>query len=285
LDEDDTSIDSQANVQTRPVDGYDFVIQQADATGLSQREQALLDEYQTLLPAYRVRISIIPQGAEQVPTGALNENGEPILVPTLEELPEDCTLTDVRLLLQPDEHFATAPVEAQVLYATKALQTEDESADAEDGRIENADDSVEFEDGSIENTDDSVEFEDGSIENTDDSVEFEDDGIEVEDGDIETGTESEDDLEEDSDPLADGEAELIPAEFDEENSPMKAVVEPVVDGLYTVVAPLDWDPTPYLSAVADTTVSDDSVEIEEEIETDGEELEIEEGDDEELVEF
>jgi len=158
-----------------------------------------------------------------------------------------------------------------VLYATKALQTEDESADAEDGSIENADDSV--------------EFEDGSIENTDGSVEFEDDGIEVEDGDIETGTESEDDLEEDSDPLADGEAELIPADFDEENSPMKVVVEPVVDGMYTVVAPLDWDPTPYLNTTTEVSEPDDSVEIEEEIETDGEELEIEEGDDEELVEF
>ena len=126
----DTPVETQDAVQTMAVEGYDIVIEQADATGLSQRETALIADYQTLLPAYRVRISVIPEGAEQQPTGENDADGQPITIPVMEALPEGYTLPDVALKLVPNESFVTAPLEAQVLYATAELEAEDESAEA-----------------------------------------------------------------------------------------------------------------------------------------------------------
>jgi hypothetical protein len=87
-----------------------------------------------------------------------------------------------------------------------------------------------------------------------------------------------------ADLIAEGEATLTPAEFDEEDDPIKAVVNPVIDGMYTVVAPIDWDPTPYLTDAGETTAEDDAG-IGEEIEVDDEEVEIVGDEDEEMVEF
>lgn len=220
----DTPVETQDAVQTMAVEGYDIVIEQADATGLSQRETALIADYQTLLPAYRVRISVIPEGAEQQPTGENDAEGQPITIPVMEALPEGYTLPDVALKLVPNESFVTAPLEAQVLYATAELEAEDESAEATETAAVPAD------------------------------------------------------------PIAEGEATLTPAEFDEEDDPIKAVVNPVIDGMYTVVAPIDWDPTPYLTDAGETTAEDDT-EIGEEIEVDDEEVEIVGDEDEEIVEF
>jgi hypothetical protein len=157
----------------------------------------------------------------------------------MEALPEGYTLPDVALKLVPTEAFVTAPLEAQVLYATAELEAEDESAEA----TETA------------------------------AVPAGDEGAEP----TETAALA-------ADLIAEGEATLTPAEFDEEDDPIKAIVNPVIDGMYTVVAPIDWDPTPYLTDAGETTAEDDAG-IGEEIEVDDEEVEIVGDEDEEMVEF
>ncbi|MER2142670.1 MAG: hypothetical protein ABS888_02660, partial [Eubacteriales bacterium] len=235
----DTPVETQDAVQTMAVEGYDIVIEQADVTGLSQRETALIADYQTLLPAYRVRISVIPEGAEQQPTGENDADGQPITIPVMEALPEGYTLPDVALKLVPNESFVTAPLEAQVLYATAELEAEDESVEATDTA----------------------------------ALPAGDEGAEP----TETAALA-------ADLIAEGEATLTPAEFDEEDDPIKALVNPVIDGMYTVVAPIDWDPTPYLTDAGETT-AEDGAGIGEEIEVDDEEVEIVGDEDEDMVEF
>ena len=125
----DADIPVNANTagKTLPVDGYDIVIEQADANGLSAREQALIGDNQTLMPAYRVRVHIIPEDAQQSPTGEVDENGEPVTVPVTETLPENYTLPGVVLQLVPNDRYDLAPDEAQVLYAAIELATAEET--------------------------------------------------------------------------------------------------------------------------------------------------------------
>jgi len=227
MEEIDTPVDVEEELQTMAVEGYDIVIEQADATGLTQREQALIADNQLLMPAYRVRISVIPEGAEQVPTGEMDENEQPITIPTTEPLPEGYTLPETVLKLVPNDRFMTAPVEPQVLYASPELEEEDAEAEGVEGATVPAD------------------------------------------------------------PLAEGEATLEPAMFDEEDDPIKVVVEPVVDGMYVTIAPPDWDPAPYLTEVDDEAEGDIPEADDEELEIEGEdeEIEIEDEDEEEFEEF
>ena len=254
-----------ATGKTLPVDGYDIVIEQADANGLSAREQALIGDNQTLMPAYRVRVHIIPEDAQQSPTGEVDENGEPVTVPVTETLPENYTLPGVVLQLVPNDRYDLAPDEAQVLYAAIELATAEETEALE------ADAQVPAED---------------SATLTEDA-----DGFEADVG--ETMIANNPAL---ANAIEKDQASLTPAMFNEEDDPMKVEVEPVEDGLYVAIVPPDWDPTPYLPEPEDASeesfeeeeFSDDVDEGEfEEIgeEAGDEELEFDDAEEEEFVEF
>ena len=266
----DIPVNANAAGKTLPVDGYDIVIEQADANGLSAREQALIGDNKTLMPAYRVRVHIIPEDAQQSPTGETDENGEPVTVPVTETLPENYTLPGVVLQLTPNDRYDLAPDEAQVLYAAIELATAEETEALEADAQALAED-----------------FEAPS----------EDDG---------TSTEDVDELEADAgetmvannpalaSAIEKDQASLTPAMFDESEDPMKVEVEPVEDGLYVTLVPPDWDPTPYLPEPEDNSedtfeeeeFSDDEGEFEDFGEEAGdEELEIDDAEEEEFVEF
>ena len=261
-----------ATGKTLPVDGYDIVIEQADANGLSAREQALIGDNQTLMPAYRVRVHIIPEDAQQSPTGEVDENGEPVTVPVTETLPENYTLTGVVLQLVPNDRYDLAPDEAQVLYAAIELATAEETEALE------ADAQVPAEDFEAPAEDSATLTEDA-------------DGLEVDVG--ETMIANNPAL---ANAIEKDQASLTPAMFDESEDPMKVEVEPVEDGLYVAIVPPDWDPTPYLpepenaseESFEEEEFSDDVDEGEfEEIgeEAGDEELEFDDAEEEELVEF
>ena len=272
----DIPVSADAEGKTLPVDGYDIVIEQAGANGLSDREQALIGDNETLMPAYRVRLHIIPEDAQQSPTGETDENGEPVTVPVTETLPENYTLPGVALQLVPNDRYDLAPEEAQVLYAAIELATAEESEALEEDPEANAA------------------------------------NVETPSEDDETLTENVGELEGDvgekmvannpalAKAIDRDEASLTPAMFNEEDEPMKVEVEPVEDGLYVTVVPPDWDPTPYLPAPEDMSedASEEALEEEEfsddvdedEFEdvgeaADDEEVEFGDEDDEELVEF
>jgi len=111
---------------TVQVEYYDFCIEQIDATGLTDRETEALGDAELLVPGYRVRVSMIPVGAEQVPTGRTDEGGSPITQPTREPLPEGFYLQDVTLMMLPELTLARAPEGAQVVYVSIMEQPEDE---------------------------------------------------------------------------------------------------------------------------------------------------------------
>ena len=124
------------------VEGYDIVIEQADAEGLTPGEQALIADNVTLTNAYRVRVHIIPEGAEQVPTGETDDYDEPITAPATEPLPEGCTLPDVVLRVSTNDSYLMAPEGTNVLYASpaaseavpeEAADTPDESGETPEG--------------------------------------------------------------------------------------------------------------------------------------------------------
>ena len=97
---------------------YDICLEQADATGLTERETALLESGDLLLPAYRVRVSVVPQGTEAVPTGLTDDDGEPILQRPSQPLPEGCYPEGLVMDLVPDESLITAPEGIQLVYAS-----------------------------------------------------------------------------------------------------------------------------------------------------------------------
>jgi hypothetical protein len=76
-----------------------------------------------------------------------------------------------------------------------------------------------------------------------------------------------------------GEAVLTEAVFDETNTHIRAEVEPVTDGLYTVIVPADYDLTPYLAETAQEPEADGS---ETEAEADGDEIDAASEDDAEI---
>ena len=271
----DIPVNANAAGKTLPVDGYDIVIEQADANGLSTREQALIGDNQTLMPAYRVRVHIIPEDAQQSPTGEVDENGEPVTVPVTETLPENYTLPGVVLQLVPNDRYDLAPDEAQVLYAAIELATAEETEALEANAEALAGD---FE----------APAEDGaSLVEEADALEEDDGGLEEDIGEIMIAN---------NPALASAieknEASLTPAMFNEEDDPMKVEVEPVEDGLYVAIVPPDWDPTPYLPEPEDASeeeeFSDDVDEGEFEDfgeEAGDEELEFDDAEEEEFVEF
>ncbi len=271
----DIPVNANAAGKTLPVDGYDIVIEQADANGLSAREQALIGDNQTLMPAYRVRVRIIPEDAQQSPTGEVDENGEPITVPVTETLPENYTLPGVVLQLVPNDRYDLAPDEAQVLYAAIELATAEETEALEANAEALAGD---FE----------APAEDGaSLVEEADALEEDDGGLEEDIGEIMIAN---------NPALASAieknEASLTPAMFNEEDDPIMVEVEPVEDGLYVAIVPPDWDPTPYLPEPEDASeeeeFSDDVDEGEFEDfgeEAGDEELEFDDAEEEEFVEF
>ncbi len=284
----DADIPVNANTagKTLPVDGYDIVIEQADANGLSAREQALIGDNQTLMPAYRVRVHIIPEDAQQSPTGEVDENGEPVTVPVTETLPENYTLPGVVLQLVPNDRYDLAPDEAQVLYAAIELATAEET------------EALEVDAQALAGDLEAPAGDDGTL-----TEDFE---APAEDG--ETLTEDVDGFEADvgetmiaknpalANAIEKDQASLTPAMFDEAETPMKVEVEPVEDGLYVAIVPPDWDPTPYLpepenaseESFEEEEFSDDVDEGEfEEIgeEAGDEELEFDDAEEEEFVEF
>ena len=268
----DITVNANAAGKTLPVDGYDIVIEQADANGLSAREQALIGDNQTLMPAYRVRVRIIPEDAQQSPTGETDENGEPVTVPVTETLPENYTLPGVVLQLVPNDRYDLAPDEAQVLYAAIELATAEETEALEANAEALAADAETLSEESETLTEDIEEME----------------------ADVgETMVANNPNL---AKAIEQDEASLTPAMFNEEDDPMKVEVEPVEDGLYVAIVPPDWDPTPYLPEPEDA--SEDASEEEEfsddvdegEFEDFGEEagdeeLEFDDAEEEEFVEF
>ena len=282
----DIPVNANAAGKTLPVDGYDIVIEQADANGLSAREQALIGDNQTLMPAYRVRVHIIPEDAQQSPTGEVDENGEPVTVPVTETLPENYTLPGVVLQLVPNDRYDLAPDEAQVLYAAIELATAEESEALE------ADAQALAEDFEAPAGDDGTLTEDFEAPAEDGATLTADaDGLEADVG--ETMIANNPAL---ANAIEKDQASLTPAMFDESEDPMKVEVEPVEDGLYVAIVPPDWDPTPYLPEPEDASeesfeeeeFSDDVDEGEfEEIgeEAGDEELEFDDAEEEEFVEF
>ena len=99
------------DASTIVVEGYDIVIEQADADGLTPGELALIADNQKLTNPYRVRVHIIPEGAEQVPTGELDKEDQPITVPTTD---------DVELKVSLNDSYMTTPEGVNVLYASPA---------------------------------------------------------------------------------------------------------------------------------------------------------------------
>ncbi len=284
----DADIPVNANTagKTLPVDGYDIVIEQADANGLSAREQALIGDNQTLMPAYRVRVHIIPEDAQQSPTGEVDENGEPVTVPVTETLPENYTLPGVVLQLVPNDRYDLAPDEAQVLYAAIELATaeETEALEADAQALAGDLEAPAGDDGTL-TEDFEAPAEDGETLTADA------DGLEADVGEamIANNPALANAIEKDQ-------ASLTPAMFDEAETPMKVDVEPVEDGLYVAIVPPDWDPTPYLpkpenaseESFEEEEFSDDVGEGEfEEIgeEAGDEELEFDDAEEEEFVEF
>ena len=205
------------------VEGYDIVIEQADAEGLKPGEQALIADNQKLTNAYRVRVHFIPEGAEQIPTGETDDAEQPITVPATEPLPEGCTLTDVVLRVSVNDSYMTTPEDVNVLYISPAAveAVPDETADVP--------------------------------EETGEATEFKTEG--------ETEDETLDD-QSPTDPLATGDATLTPAVFDEEEDPIKVLVTPVIDGTYIAIAPPDWDASLYLEATADEDFESDEDVVE-----------------------
>ena len=284
----DADIPVNANTagKTLPVDGYDIVIEQADANGLSAREQALIGDNQTLMPAYRVRVHIIPEDAQQSPTGEVDENGEPVTVPVTETLPENYTLPGVVLQLVPNDRYDLAPDEAQVLYAAIELATaeETEALEADAQALAGDLEAPAGDDGTL-TEDFEAPAEDGATLTADA------DGFEADVG--ETMIANNPAL---TNAIEKDQASLTPAMFDEAETPMKVDVEPVEDGLYVAIVPPDWDPTPYLpkpenaseESFEEEEFSDDVDEGEfEEIgeEAGDEELEFDDAEEEEFVEF
>jgi len=271
----DIPVGADAESKTLPVDGYDITIEQADARGLSEREQALIGDNVPLMPAYRVRVRIIPEDAQQSPTGVTDENGEPVTVPITETLPENYTLPGVVLQLVPNDRYDVAPDDAQVLYAAIELATAEESEALEPVA------EAPTEEGEVSS-------EDGDIL-TEDLDELGDD---VGETIISNNPALANAIEKD-------EASLTPAIFNEEDEPMKVEVEPVKDGLYVTIVPPDWDPTPYLPQPEDESedefedMSEEeefSDDVEEEFEDSGEgvddeEVEFDDAEEEEFVEF
>ena len=214
------SVDTGAEGKTLPVDGYDITIEQADASGLSEREQALIGDNKLLMPAYRVRVRIIPEDAQQSPTGETDENGEPVTVPVTETLPENYTLPGVVLQLVPNDRYNLAPDEAQVLHAAIELAT------AEDSEALEANAQAPEEDGETTSEDEEILTED--VDNLEENI----GGTMVASNPALANA------------IERNEASLTPAMFNEEDEPMKVEVEPVEDGLYVTIVPPDWDPTP-----------------------------------------
>ena len=107
------------------VESYDIRVEQADATGLTEREQMVLEGLQLMVPAYRVSIRAIPVGAEQVPSGAVDEFGQPVMRPVSQPLPEGVYLENVTLALLPDENLSTAPEGAQAVWLSLVEQEGD----------------------------------------------------------------------------------------------------------------------------------------------------------------
>jgi len=222
-----------------------------------------------------VRVHIIPEDAQQSPTGEVDENGEPVTVPVTETLPENYTLPGVVLQLVPNDRYDLAPDEAQVLYAAIELATAEETEALEANAEALAGD---FE----------APAEDGaSLVEEADALEEDDGGLEEDIGEIMIAN---------NPALASAieknEASLTPAMFNEEDDPMKVEVEPVEDGLYVAIVPPDWDPTPYLPEPEDASeeeeFSDDVDEGEFEDfgeEAGDEELEFDDAEEEEFVEF
>ena len=86
---------------------------------------ALFSNKQQLMPAYRVRLYMIPSGAEPVLTGATDGNGQPVLAPFTQPLPDGYVLPGASLELQPDDSMMTEPTQARVLYISALPLTED----------------------------------------------------------------------------------------------------------------------------------------------------------------
>ena len=239
------------DANTVVVEGYDIVIEQADADGLTPGELALIADNQKLTHAYRVKVHIIPEGAEQVPTGETDDEDQPITVPATEPLPEDVTLPDVVLKLAANDSYMTTPEGVNVLYASPAASeaVPEENAEA-----------TEFEEPEGDDAEAGTEFETTEGETVDAATEGE--------------TPADQPL---TGPLATGDATLTPAVFDDEDDPIRVVIDPVLDGMYIAVAPPDWDASLYLEETAD----DEEFYANEEFETDDDE-----GDaDEEELEF
>ena len=271
--------------KTLSVDGYDIVIEQADANGLSEREKALIGDNVTLMPAYRVRVHIIPENAQQSPTGETDENGEPVTVPVTETLPENYTLPGVTLQLVPNDRYDMAPDEAQVLYVSiePATAVENEAVDNE--ALEEA---LEAPAAGTETLEADAE---ASAADTEAPAEG-DEALTEEIDETDVGEKMVANNPALAKAIDSDEASLTPAMFNAEDEPMKVEVEPVEDGLYVAIVPPDWDPTPYLPAPEDATGEEefsdatDEGEIEDIGEEAGEgEVEFEDEGDEELVEF
>ena len=112
------------------VESYDISIEQADATGLTERETAALEGLQLMVPAYRVSIRAIPVGQENlVPAAEAQPEGDGVVTtskPVGVKLPEGVYPQGVELMLLPTEDVQEAPEGANLVYVSIIDEVGDE---------------------------------------------------------------------------------------------------------------------------------------------------------------
>lgn len=120
------------------VDCYDISLEQADATGLTERESSIIENRELMAPAYRLRVRVVPVGAEVVPTGLADPSGAPVMQAVSQELPEGFYLANTTLVLQPGLELETAPEGAETLCLAieDAPQLDEVEAEPEAGAAE-----------------------------------------------------------------------------------------------------------------------------------------------------
>ncbi len=116
---------------------YDICLQQIDDTGLTEREQKLLEgEGDPLMaPPYRLRIRAVPVGQEedfsqvgdeQALLPEEGDEGEALSKPVGVKLPDGCYPEGARLMLLPTEDVQQAPEGAELVYISILDEDEDE---------------------------------------------------------------------------------------------------------------------------------------------------------------
>ena len=113
---------------TIQIDAYDICVEQSEVLVLTERENGVLDEYDALAPAYRVRVYGVLE-SEDVPVEVqtvVNEDGETVVeLPVAEKLPEGGYPQALTLRLLPLENLEEAPVDALAVYVSTIEAADD----------------------------------------------------------------------------------------------------------------------------------------------------------------